>query len=199
MNPLKNLFLEELACRYDAEGRIVRAMPKFKRAATCSDLRNWINCHFQETEDHLRSLEQVFKLFVARVRAKKCKPTMALLKSGDAAAAAFKDSPAINAALISSAQKIQHCEIASYGCLREWAALMGNLEAAFCLQAMLDQEKAANQALIKLARARSNYEAFSPMPAPDRGKAGDAKPLNKWPEPPPVNFGRDRRPLLFSS
>src|ERR1039458_6703041 len=72
----------------------------------------------------------------------------------------FKGSPAINAALISAAQKVEHYEMASYGCLHEWAGLLGNTEAAGLLQEILDQEKAANETLTGLARASSNEEAL---------------------------------------
>lgn len=70
------------------------------------------------------------------------------------------DSPALTAALIACAQKIEHQEIASYGCLREWAVLLGSKETAGLIEELLDQEKTANQALIKLAKFRCNPEAL---------------------------------------
>jgi ferritin-like metal-binding protein YciE len=83
-----------------------------------------------------------------------------LLEEGDEIAAEFKGSPAINAALISAAQKVEHYEIASYGCLREWARLLGNQEAAGLLQEILVEEKAANHSLSELARFRNHEEAL---------------------------------------
>jgi len=160
MNALKNLFLEELADRYDAEKRLVRAMPKMVKNATCKHLQKLIQSHFKETEGHVKKLETVFDSFDAKVTAKKCEATIGLLKEGDEIAADFKGSPAINAALISVAQKLEHYEIASYGCLREWAKLLGNKEASGLLQEILDEEKAANQSFITLARSHGNKEAL---------------------------------------
>ncbi|HTA29511.1 MAG TPA: ferritin-like domain-containing protein [Candidatus Cybelea sp.] len=167
MNTLKHLFLAELADRYDAEKRLVRAMPKMEKTATCKHLQKLIQSHLQQTVGHVKKLEKIFGFFDAAIKTKKCEATIGLLKEGDEIAAEFKGSPAINAALISVAQKIEHYEIASYGCLREWAGLLGGNESQEKLQEILDEEKAANQALIELARSRSNNEALSECGAAD--------------------------------
>jgi ferritin-like metal-binding protein YciE len=160
MKTLKDLFLDELADMYDAERRIVKALPKMAKAATCDDLRGAIQSHLKETEGHVKKLEEVFQSFDEKAKGKTCEATVGLLEEGDEIAAEFKGSPAINAALISAAQKVEHYEMASYGCLHEWAGLLGNKEAAGLLQEILDEEKAANEALTELARASSNEEAL---------------------------------------
>jgi ferritin-like metal-binding protein YciE len=82
------------------------------------------------------------------------------LKEGDEIAAEFKGSPAINAALISAGQKVEHYEIASYGCLVEWAGLLGHDKAVGLLKDILDEEKAANEKLTELARSENNEKAL---------------------------------------
>jgi len=160
MKTLKDLFLDELADMYDAEKRIVKALPKLAKAATCDDLKEAIQAHLKESEGHVTKLEQVFQSFDEKAKGKTCEATVGLLKEGDEIADEFKGSPAINAALIAAAQKVEHYEIASYGCLHEWAGLLGNDEAATLLEAILDEEKAANEGLTELARASSNQEAL---------------------------------------
>jgi ferritin-like metal-binding protein YciE len=160
MRTLKNLFLDELADRYDAEMRLVIAMPKMIRAATCTHLQELIQAHLNETARHVKTLEKVFQSFGEKPRAKKCEATIGLLKEGDKIALANKGWPVLNAALISVAQKLEHYEIATYGCLRGWAKLLGNEEAAGLLQEVLVEEKAANHALSELARSRTNIEAL---------------------------------------
>ena len=93
-------------------------------------------------------------------KGKTCEATKGLLEEGDEIASDFKGSPAINAALISAAQKVEHYEMASYGCLHEWAGLLGNQKAAGLLEDILKEEKAANESLTELARASSNEEAL---------------------------------------
>jgi ferritin-like metal-binding protein YciE len=161
MKTLNDLFLDELADMYDAERRILKALPKLARAATCTDLQAAFKSHLKETEGHVKKLEQVFRCFNTKVKGKTCEATVGLLEEGDEIAADFKGSPAINAALISAAQKVEHYEIASYGCLHEWAGLLGNEKASGLLKQILDEEKAANESLNELARAGSNEDAMS--------------------------------------
>ena len=181
MKTLKDLFMDELADMYDAERRLVKALPKMAKAATCEDLKGAILAHLEETKGHVTKVEAVFECFGAKAKGKTCEATKGLLEEGDEIAADFKGSPAINAALISAAQKVEHYEMASYGCLHEWAGLLGNTDAASLLEEILDEEKAANESLTTLARADSNDEALG---APgkngaDKAKARKAPPAQK--------------------
>lgn len=164
---LKDLFLSELADMYDAEHRIVRALPKMVKAATCTHLQAALQKHLKETQGQITKLDEVFKSIGEKAKGKKCKATVGLLEEGDEIAAEFKGSPAINAALISAGQKVEHYEIASYGCLHEWAGLLGHTKAAGLLEKILSQEKAADEALTELARTGKNEEARD-------GETGDA-------------------------
>ena len=160
MKTLEDLFLDELADMYDAEQRLVRALPKMAKAATSPALQAAIRSHLKETEGHVTKLEKVFKAFGKKPKGKKCEATVGLLEEGDEIASDFKGSPAINAALISAAQKVEHYEIASYGCLHEWAGLLGNETAAGLLLTILGEEKAANESLTELARSGDNQSAL---------------------------------------
>ena len=159
MKTLKDLFLDELMDMYDAEQRIARALPKMTKAATCTKLQAALQKHLKETQGQITDLERVFKSIGEKAKGKKCEATVGLLEEGDEIAAEFKGSQAINAALIAAAQKVEHYEIASYGCLVEWAGLLDNQEAAGLLQKILDQEKSADEALTEIARDGNNEEA----------------------------------------
>jgi ferritin-like metal-binding protein YciE len=160
MKTLKDLFLDELADMYDAEHRIIKALPKLAKAATCENLKAAFLSHLKETEGQVTKLEKVFQAFGEKPKAKKCKATVGLLEEGDEIASNNKGEPTINAALISAGQKVEHYEIASYGCLHEWAGLLGNSKAASLIEEILDQEKAADKKLMELARASGNKEAL---------------------------------------
>ena len=116
--------------------------------------------HLLETESHVKSLEQVFNACGKKVKARKCKAIIGLLQKWANLAADFKGSPARNAGLNSVGQNIEHYESVAYGCLKEWAGLFGDLEAAALLQAILNQEKSANNSLAELAHSRCNREAL---------------------------------------
>jgi ferritin-like metal-binding protein YciE len=192
MKTLKDLFMQELADIYDAERRTVKALPKMAGAATCDKLKKAILAHLKETEGHVTKVEQVFQSFDETAKGKTCEATVGLLKEGDEIAADFKGSPAINAALISAAQKVEHHEIACYGALHEWAGLLGNKEAAALLEEILAEEKAANETLTGLARAGSNKEALE-----DSEKKGSEEASDDGSGIPrrgirPVGIGRNR-------
>jgi ferritin-like metal-binding protein YciE len=160
MKTLRTLFLEELADRYDGEQRLVKSIPAMIDSATCSHLKELLAFHLRQTESHVTKLEEVFTVMGEEILAKKCQATIGLLKEGEEVAAHYNASPAINAALISIAQKIEHYEIASYSCLHEWAEALEELAAEQILQQILDEENDANNSLIDLARSRSNVEAI---------------------------------------
>lgn len=175
MKTLKDLFLDELADMYDAEHRIVKALPKLAKAATSPDLKQAFQSHLKESQGHIKKLEQVFQAFDEKAKGKKCEGTVGLLEEGDELASEFKGSPALDAALISAAQKVEHYEMASYGCLDEWAEVLGNQEAAAVLKQILDEEKAANEKLNELAHSRINEEALGvsvPAEKPSKAKRG---------------------------
>jgi ferritin-like metal-binding protein YciE len=160
MKTLQDLFLDELSDIYDAERRIVKALPKMAKAATCEKLQAAIKAHLKETEGHVTKVEQVFECFGEKPRGKTCEATVGLLEEADEVAEEFHGSPALNAALIAAAQKVEHYEIASYGCLHEWAGVLGNEEATSILEEILSEEKAADESLTELAISSSNEEAL---------------------------------------
>lgn len=157
---LRHLFLEELTDMYDAERRIAMALPDMARAATCDRLQQVLLSHLEETERHVKQVEQVFQCFNEKVHGTTCEGIVGLLDEGDEIASDFNASPAINAAIILAAQKVEHYETASYGCLREWARLLGNAPAVSLLQDILQEEMAMNEKLAVLARATCDQAAL---------------------------------------
>src|SRR6476646_7777735 len=130
MNKLRETFLDELADLYDAEKQIVKALPKMAKAAEHEDLRSAFESHLEETEEHINRLERVFEQLGEKPRSKKCKGMQGLLEEGHDL---IKDKEG-DAALICAAQKVEHYEIAAYGSLRSWAALLDKREAAELLE-----------------------------------------------------------------
>lgn len=173
MKTLENLFKDELADMYDAERRIIKALPKLTKAATCPDLKEAFQVHLKQTEGHVKRLEKVFRSCGEKAKGKTCEATVGLLKEGDEIAADFKGSPALNAALIAAAQKVEHYEIASYGCLHTWAKQLGNEEAAELLKDNLDEEKDADTVLNALAFSYLNQAALGETNHPQKEFTGD--------------------------
>jgi len=158
MNQLQEVFLEELADAYSAETQLVKALPKMARVAQAQELKDAFTAHLGETENHVERLKKIFALFDEKPRAKKCKGMEGLIDEGNDVISENKGSSAVDAALICAAQKVEHYEIAAYGCLRTWAKILDNDQAVNLLQQTLDEEEAADQKLNQIAE-RSNQVA----------------------------------------
>jgi ferritin-like metal-binding protein YciE len=183
MKKLEDLFLAELADMYDAERRLIKTLPQLARAATCEKLKAAFLAHVEETKGHAASLEKVFNSFGKKAQGKTCEATVGLLKEAGEIAADNKGEPTINAALICAGQKVEHYEIASYGCLHEWAELLENRQAARLIEQILSDKKDANIKLMELARGGANNEALC------RGDEKESKDMS------PANLRRGVRPI----
>lgn len=152
--------MNELADIYDAENRLLKALPKMAKAANCSELKAAFEEHLQDTEGHVSKLDMVFESLGQEAKGKKCEAIVGLLKEGEELAETFKDTPALDTALIAAAQKVEHYEIASYGCLLQWAETLAHQTAVDLLGEILEEEKASNEALNELAHESVNQEAL---------------------------------------
>jgi ferritin-like metal-binding protein YciE len=144
---------------YDSEQRITKALPKLIEAATCKELKSALESHLRETEGQIEKLERVFRTFDEEAKGTKCEAIVGILAEGDTIVKKNKKAATINAAIIAAGQKVEHYEIATYGCLKAWANSLGNSEAAGLLGEILEEEKGADQTLNKLSAAK-NEEAL---------------------------------------
>jgi ferritin-like metal-binding protein YciE len=154
MNQLRETFVEQLKDLYDAEKQLVKALPKMAKAARHDELRDAFESHLHETEEHVRRLEQLFKIMDQPAKSKKCKAMQGLIEEGQET---ISDEEG-DAALICAAQKVEHYEMAAYGCLESWAKLLGEQEAADLVGETLGEEKAADEKLTEIAEAAINSE-----------------------------------------
>ena len=132
---------------------------KMEKAAHAEELKEAFACHLTETEEHVNRLKEVFELVGSTARGEKCEAMEGILKEGEDLMMEFKDSSALDAALIAAAQKVEHYEIAGYGCLRSFAERLGFDEAVELLQETLDEEGEADKKLTGIAESMANEEA----------------------------------------
>jgi ferritin-like metal-binding protein YciE len=151
MNRLKHLYVEELKDLYSAESQMVKALPKMAKAATSEELRAGFEEHLEQTKGHVSRLEEIFKALGESPKGKKCKGMEGLIKEGGEL---IEEDPApeeLDAGLISAAQRVEHYEIAGYGCVSTYANLLGEDEALSLLRQTLDEEKETDKRLTQLA------------------------------------------------
>lgn len=158
MKDLSELFLEELADIYDAEKQLIRALPKMAEQANAPELQGSFEDHLEQTTEHVRRLEEVFELFEVKPKGKKCEAMAGLVEEAQELMKEQAAPSVMDAALIAAAQKVEHYEIASYGCLRTWAELLGKNEAVDLLEETLNEEKDVDESLTDIA-TNINQEA----------------------------------------
>ena len=156
---LNDLFLETLRDIFHAEKQLLRALPKMARAANSDELRQAFETHKDETQGQVERLEQVFEIVGKRASGKPCEAMQGLVAEGQEIMEEFKDSDALDAGLIASAQTIEHYEISRYGTLRSWAEQLGMRDAVRLLEQTLQEEKKTDQLLTELAEAALNRKA----------------------------------------
>jgi ferritin-like metal-binding protein YciE len=159
LDSLESLFLEELKDIYSAEKLIVRALPRMAKAAETQQLQQAFTQHLKETQGHVERLERIFKDLGQTARGKKCKGMEGLLEEGKEIMEQEGEGPVIDAALIAAAQRVEHYEMAAYGCLRTYAQLLGNSDAERLLQQTLNEEEAADQKLTQIGEGGVNQAA----------------------------------------
>lgn len=161
---LHEFFMDALKDIYWAEKALVKGLQKMAKNTTSEDLKAAFEDHREVTQVQIERLEQVFELMGKKAQAKKCPAMQGLLEeSVETIEETEDDTYTRDCALIVSAQKAEHYEIAAYGSLVTLARAMGHTEAADLLQETLDEEKETDQLLTQIAEGHINEEALTEM------------------------------------
>jgi len=155
---LHELFVDELKDVYDAEKQLTKALPKMAKAADNQELRSAFEEHLEITRMQVNRLEEVFKSLGIAARGKPCEGMKGLIEEGQEKVEELERGATLDAALIASAQKVEHYEIATYGTLATFAEIMGHQDAKDLLGQTLDEEKEADEKLTQVA-GQINFEA----------------------------------------
>lgn len=156
---LDDLFLDTLKDIYFAERKILKALPKMAKAAQSPELRAAFEKHRDETEGHIERLQQVFEILDKRPQGKTCEAIEGIIAEGEEIMDEFKGTPALDAGLVSSAQAVEHYEMARYSTLKRWAKDLGLNDAVKLLDQTLAEESKTDEALTRLAEGGVDQKA----------------------------------------
>lgn len=159
ISSLEEAFIHELSDVYSAEKQITKALPKLAKAATNPELTEGFETHLEETEGQIQKLDEFVAANNLSLKRVKCKALEGLVEEGEEIISNIKEGPVRDAMLIGAAQKVEHYEIASYGCLVEMAKKLGYKQVNL-LDAILEEEKATDKKLNKLAISKVNDDAL---------------------------------------
>jgi ferritin-like metal-binding protein YciE len=149
---LKELYVDELRDLYSAENQLVKALPKMAKAADSDELRQGFEEHLEQTKGQVQRLETIFKSLNESPKGKKCMGMEGLVKEGGEVMKEGFEGALMDAALIGSAQRVEHYEIAAYGTACEFAQILGESEHASLLNETLQEEKETDEKLTELAK-----------------------------------------------
>ena len=176
---LHDAFIDELRDAYDAEKQLLRALPKMAKKATSEDLTAAFEAHLEETRGHVEKLEQVFGTLEEKVRGKHCDGIAGIIEEGKSVMEEDFDAETMDACLIAGGQRAEHYEMAAYGTLVAWARVMGHTEAADLLEAIVEEEKAADEKLTALAEGGINQAAADEAHPAEGEEDKDEEPAAK--------------------
>ena len=176
---LEKLFEDQVADLYYAEKKLVTALKKMAGKATDKGLADAFLAHRQETDGQIKRLEQVFELLGKKAKGKKCEAIEGLLKEAEGIMDDFDGDATMDAAMVCAAQKVEHYEIASYGCLVTYAEELGRKDAAKLLRATLEEEKSSDVKLTKLAEPTLNMAGEAHREQKANSNSGKPENMNK--------------------
>ena len=156
---LDDLFVHTLQDIYYAENQITKALPKMISKVTDSQLKQGFETHLRETEGQIARLEQVFKMHGHTPKGVDCPAIDGIIKEANETAGDIADNEVLDAALLASAQAVEHYEITRYGTLIAWAKQLGRNDCASVLQQNLDEEYATDKKLTAIAEGKINRRA----------------------------------------
>lgn len=156
LESLHDLLVHELKDLYSAERQLVQALPKMAKAATSTELQEAFTQHLEETKEHVTRLEEVLEGLGESTRGPKCKGMEGIIEEGKSLLEEDADEAVLDAGMIAAAQRVEHYEIAAYGCVCEYARVLGHDDAVALLQQTLDEEQQANDKLTSLAEGGLN-------------------------------------------
>lgn len=158
---MEDLLVHELRDMLNAERQLIKALPKMANAATSPELIEALESHFDETEGQVDRLEKCLTQLGQSTRGKKCAGMEGLIEEAEDLMDECEDDAVLDAAIIASAQRVEHYEISAYGTARAFAMQLGHREVVELLSATLDEESAANEKLTAIAESGINAEAES--------------------------------------
>jgi ferritin-like metal-binding protein YciE len=157
-----DLFLHQLQDLYYAENKITKKLPGMIAKATNRDLVAGLKAHLEETKGHVERLEQIFKKLGKKPESTDCPAIDGIIKEADEVSGEIADKEVLDAAIIASAQAVEHYEITKYGTLISWAYSLGHDAVIGLLVATLKEEEAADKKLTAVAEDKGvNRKAAS--------------------------------------
>lgn len=166
VDSLDELLAHALSDLHQSEQQIVPVLERLADRASDPELKTAFVAHALETGVHVDRLERVFRSIGTKPKRRQRAAGIAGLMDESERLLNRKIDPDVRDAwLIASAQRIEHVEISGYGTARTYAEMLGFEQAANLLQETLDEERAADEKLTRIARRFVNAQSIKSVRA----------------------------------
>jgi ferritin-like metal-binding protein YciE len=190
---MDDLFMHGLQDIYYAENQIKKSLPDMAEKATKAELKTGFEKHLAETEGQINRLRQVFEMLDAEPKGEQCPAIDGILKEGKELMGEIDDEDVMNVGLVAAAQAVEHYEITRYGALIAWAGELGHRGVIPLLKANLNEEKATEQKLTRMAEQRFNPEAEKKSTKPKKTKSSARRPRKTASRPAKAKRGTSKK------
>jgi ferritin-like metal-binding protein YciE len=148
---LKSLYIQNLQKALDMEQKITSSLPDLIEASSDPELKNAFSTHLQETRGHVAKVESLLRQHTGEAESETCKVINGLSTEASDTIKDVTDPSVRDIALIGAGQQVEHHEIAVYGTLRSWAAILGLSNDAQVLKSIEEEELNADEILTSIA------------------------------------------------
>jgi ferritin-like metal-binding protein YciE len=159
LSSLEQLLVHGLSDLYRTEQLLLPALDRMRKQASNEELEQAFTQHYIETEGQIDRLRRVFRSIGARPKRGSSKSITAIVAEAERRLAPRADPDVRDAWLIAAAQRVEHLEIANYGTARAHAETLGFTYAAQLLQETLEEERATDEKLTRLAERFINPQS----------------------------------------
>lgn len=195
MELMEDFYIEELKDTLDAEKQLVKALPQMIEAAVSPELKQAFETHLAQTREQVARLQKIFKRLQEPTKGKKCKAMAGLVREAQEFLSEDAVEEIVDVGLITIAQKIEHYEIAAYGCLATYAKILGFTEDKELLGQTLQEEKSTDGKLTMLAENINLEAAEGESPRLEQEEERQARDADRALE---QNESRQRSSEVFS-
>jgi ferritin-like metal-binding protein YciE len=148
----RDLFVHELADMLSAEHIILGVLPELRKEALHPEVGQAFREHEAETKEHVKRLNQVFKLLGEKPEETTCHAAEGLKEEHQALHEERPTPEVLEMGNLGGAAKTEHYEIASYTAAAQMATDLGEPDVAALLKATLAEEKAMAKRVDSLAK-----------------------------------------------
>lgn len=158
---LRDLYVEQLKDLYSAESQAQDALQEWRDAATSDELTSALSDRLDQVSEHQQAIRDACEALDAEPTGHKCKGTEGIVREGQDLLSDVEDVDVRDAGLIAIVQRMEHYNMAGYGCARTYALQLDHGDVAERLQRILESEASFDDRLTRLAQEQLNLEAMA--------------------------------------